>query len=282
MTQHIGRKTCNTKHACFFQNRLCTGADKPNANPAQVHLPDLPGALFCHSDAAHPLHSISAHCGLANLHRQTWLHTVTKRIRHPTLRSRVPAETHTHIQYLWPSWRANPWPAPPCLSPACAYQGTAGKLVSAILQPPGSPRVVHLNNTTVAHTNYRPKHALEPDSCRSLAWPLRKSCNRYCSAFGSPMSLNIFRSVRKASQAEIPGNRGLPFSVLASIGPSICTGHVDADSLHQQLRTSRLPPGLFLRRFKHRTSSEPSSSKQHSPEPAMTGMASEGTLSRKA
>ena len=29
MTQHIGRKTCNTKHACFFQNRLCTGADKP-------------------------------------------------------------------------------------------------------------------------------------------------------------------------------------------------------------------------------------------------------------
>ena len=100
MTQHIGRKTCNIKHACFFQNRLCTGADKPNANPAQVHLPDLPGALFCHSDAAHPLHSISAHCGLANLHRQTWLHTVTKRIRHPTLRLRVPAETHTHTIFV--------------------------------------------------------------------------------------------------------------------------------------------------------------------------------------
>ena len=73
------------------------------------------------------------------------------------------------------------------------------------------------------------------------------SWQRYFSGFCTLIAANITRSFIKASCAEIPWNNASPGLNSRKYAPTTCTGHVRGHSLHQQLRTSLLPVGLFLR-----------------------------------
>ena len=129
-----------------------------------------------------------------------------------------------------------------------AYRGTTGKLATATHRLPECGRAARLCATSISKAA-RTTCSQAPESCRSLAWPRRKSWVRYSSALGMPRMPSISRKTRRATAAVACGNSFVPLRLSPSSGPNTWTGQVALHSRHQQPLTRRLPSGLFFRLF---------------------------------
>ena len=102
-----------------------------------------------------------------------------------------------------------------------------------------------------------------------------------------PSSHNTSRSFPSALAAVTPGKSAPPAGVAPSHGPSLCTGQVFFDSLHQQVLTSWVLWGRFFLLANVSTTLSPSLRSTDWPsgtsgEALLIGSASEGSLRRKA